>query len=50
MKILLVSVNKEIVPYPVQPLGLMYLMSALLKKGHEVKLTDCVLLIMIWLN
>lgn len=40
MKILLISVNQEKHPYPVQPLGLAYIAGALRAKGHEVKIID----------
>jgi len=40
MKILLIAVNQEKHPYPVQPLGAIYIAAALREKGHEVKLLD----------
>ncbi len=40
MRILLVSVNKETVPYPVAPLGLAYVAGAARDAGHDVELLD----------
>ena len=36
MKVLLISVNRERMPYPVYPLGLAYISGDLLKYGHQV--------------
>jgi radical SAM superfamily enzyme YgiQ (UPF0313 family) len=40
MKITIIAVNREKHPYPVQPLGALYITQALRLKGHEVKLLD----------
>jgi radical SAM superfamily enzyme YgiQ (UPF0313 family) len=40
MKILLVSVNRERMPYPVFPLGLAYLAKALRDEGHSIEVLD----------
>ncbi|MBF0119808.1 MAG: cobalamin-dependent protein [Desulfobacterales bacterium] len=40
MKILLIAVNQEKYPYPVQPIGLAYIASALTKKGYSTKILD----------
>ncbi len=40
MKILLVSVNREKMPYPVFPLGLAYLVTGLREKGHQTEVLD----------
>ncbi|MFC2155228.1 lipid biosynthesis B12-binding/radical SAM protein [Acidobacteriota bacterium] len=40
MKILLISVNREKHPYPVQPLGAAYIAGALKAKKHDVKVLD----------
>lgn len=40
MKILLIAVNQEKHPYPVQPLGVAYIAAALRVKGHKVKIVD----------
>lgn len=40
MRILLVSVNKETVPYPVAPLGLAYVAGAAREAGHDVEVLD----------
>ncbi len=40
MKILLISVNREKMPYPVFPLGLAYLARALREKGHQTGVLD----------
>lgn len=40
MKILLISANRERVPYPVLPIGLCYVASALENAGHEVQIED----------
>lgn len=40
MRILLISVNKEVNPYPVAPLGLAYLSGALIEEGHNVRVLD----------
>src|SRR3972149_594011 len=40
MQILLISANNEKTPYPVSPIGLAYVASALLKDGHDVKILD----------
>lgn len=41
MNVLLVSPNREHSPYPIQPLGLLYVADALGKAGHEVDFCDC---------
>jgi len=40
MKILLISVNREKMPYPVFPLGLAYLAKALREEGHSIEVLD----------
>lgn len=40
MRILLISANREKVPYPVLPIGLCYVASALEKAGHDVHVED----------
>jgi radical SAM superfamily enzyme YgiQ (UPF0313 family) len=40
MKTLLLSLNKEHHPYPIQPLGALYVAEALKKAGHEVDFVD----------
>jgi len=40
MRILLISVNRERMPYPVAPLGLAYIAGALKQAGHEVRAID----------
>jgi radical SAM superfamily enzyme YgiQ (UPF0313 family) len=40
MRILLISVNRERMPYPVAPLGLAYIAGALKQGGHEVRAID----------
>ncbi len=40
MKVLLISVNNETDPYPVAPIGIMYIASALKEKGHDVQIFD----------
>lgn len=40
MKILLISVNRERMPYPVFPLGLAYIAGALREKGHQIEVMD----------
>jgi radical SAM superfamily enzyme YgiQ (UPF0313 family) len=40
MKILLISVNRESMPFPVFPLGLAYIAKALRDKGHQVGVMD----------
>ncbi|MEW6419139.1 MAG: lipid biosynthesis B12-binding/radical SAM protein [Nitrospirota bacterium] len=40
MKVLLISVNNEAEPYPVAPIGVMYLARALKDKGHDVNIFD----------
>jgi radical SAM superfamily enzyme YgiQ (UPF0313 family) len=40
VKILLLSVNKERHPYPIQPLGALYIVEALKKAGHIVDFLD----------
>ncbi len=40
MKVLLISVNNEKEPYPVSPLGAVYIAQALKNKGHEVGFLD----------
>lgn len=40
MKILLIAVNQEKHPYPVQPIGAIYVVAALKEKGHQVKFLD----------
>lgn len=40
MKILLISVNREKMPYPVFPLGLAYLVRGLREKGHPTEVLD----------
>src|SRR4030042_4349504 len=40
MKILLISVNREKMPYPVFPLGLAYLVRALRDEGHTTEVLD----------
>jgi radical SAM superfamily enzyme YgiQ (UPF0313 family) len=40
MRILLVSVNRERMPYPVAPLGLAYIAGALKQAGHDVRAID----------
>ena len=40
MKILIVSANREKVPYPVMPLGACYIASALKRSGHDVRFLD----------
>ncbi len=40
MKILLISPNTHVVPYPVYPLGLDYVAGALLKDEHQVQIAD----------
>jgi radical SAM superfamily enzyme YgiQ (UPF0313 family) len=40
MKILLISVNREKMPFPVFPLGLAYIASALRGKGHQIEVMD----------
>ncbi|MCX5885153.1 MAG: radical SAM protein [Proteobacteria bacterium] len=40
MQVLLIAVNQEKHPYPVQPIGATYIAAALREKGHHVKLLD----------
>lgn len=40
MQALLISANREKTPYPVAPIGLAYVASALLKDGHNVEILD----------
>jgi len=40
MQILLISVNTETEPYPVEPIGLAYIAASLVKEGHAVKVLD----------
>jgi radical SAM superfamily enzyme YgiQ (UPF0313 family) len=40
MRILLISVNRERMPYPVAPLGLAYIAGALKHAGHDVRAID----------
>jgi radical SAM superfamily enzyme YgiQ (UPF0313 family) len=40
MKILLLSVNKERMPFPVFPLGLAYIASGLKEEGHQLRIVD----------
>lgn len=40
MKILLLSVNREKMPYPVFPLGLAYIASVLKEGGHQLRVVD----------
>jgi radical SAM superfamily enzyme YgiQ (UPF0313 family) len=40
MKILLLSVNREKMPYPVFPLGLAYIASVLEEQGHQLRIVD----------
>jgi len=40
MKILLVSVNRERMPFPVFPLGLAYIARALKEEGHLIDVMD----------
>jgi radical SAM superfamily enzyme YgiQ (UPF0313 family) len=40
MKILLISVNRERMPYPVFPLGLAYIASVLKEEGHQLRILD----------
>jgi radical SAM superfamily enzyme YgiQ (UPF0313 family) len=40
MKILLISVNRERMPFPVFPLGLAYIVRALREEGHQIEVMD----------
>ena len=40
MKILLISVNRERIPFPVFPLGLAYIARALSEEGHQIEVMD----------
>lgn len=40
MKLLLISANRELSPYPVFPIGLAYLATPLLSAGHELSVLD----------
>ena len=40
MRILLLSVNRERMPYPVFPLGLAYIASVLKEEGHQLRILD----------
>ena len=40
MKILLISVNRERMPFPVFPLGLAYIAMAVKEEGHQIKVMD----------
>lgn len=40
MKILLISVNRERMPYPVFPLGLAYIAKVLREEGHQIEVLD----------
>ena len=40
MKVLLISVNRERMPFPVFPLGLAYIAKALKESGHEIEVMD----------
>jgi radical SAM superfamily enzyme YgiQ (UPF0313 family) len=40
MRILLISANRERMPYPVAPLGLAYIAEALLAEGHDCRAID----------
>ena len=40
MKILLISVNREKMPYPVFPLGLAYLVRVLKEEGYRIEVLD----------
>ena len=40
MQILLISANREKTPYPVSPIGLAYVASALIRDGHNVEILD----------
>ncbi len=40
MKILLLSVNRERMPFPVFPLGLAYIASGLKEEGHQLRIVD----------
>ena len=39
-KVLLISANREVMPYPVFPLGVAYVESALAQAGHETRVFD----------
>ena len=41
MRVLLVSANRELKPFPVFPLGVAYLRAALEQRCHEVRVLDC---------
>lgn len=43
VKILLVSVNTCVSPYPVFPVGLAHVAGALRRAGHDVEIADCIL-------
>jgi CO dehydrogenase/acetyl-CoA synthase delta subunit len=40
MKVLLISVNRERMPFPVFPLGLAYIAKTLREEGHEIEVMD----------
>jgi radical SAM superfamily enzyme YgiQ (UPF0313 family) len=40
MKILLISVNRERMPFPVFPLGLAYMANTLIKENHQIEVMD----------
>jgi len=40
MKILLISINRERMPFPVFPLGLAYIAKALREEGHQIEVMD----------
>lgn len=40
MQILLISANREKTPYPVSPIGLAYVASALIRDNHDVEILD----------
>ena len=40
MKILIISANQELEPYPVAPIGAAYIAAALKKEGHEAAILD----------
>lgn len=44
MRVLLIATNTEVEPYPVFPLGMAVLASALISSGHDVRQLDCLAL------